>query len=378
MKSCNNICAVILCAGNSTRTGLNHNKTLHVIGQRTVIERVADAFCKTKTTALVLVVKSDEREEFEKLLRDCPLPVHYAIGGNTRSQSVRNGLKACALLNADIVVIHDGARAFVKAELIDECIDSAIKTGSGIAAIKTTDLIADTARNYTTLNRDFLFNLQTPQAFAFDKISEAYANFDGDCFDDSTVYAADGNAPVICESDASNVKVTTVSDLMRLPDNLRVGTGYDAHRLTEGRKLILCGIEVPYDLGLDGHSDADVPLHALIDALFSAAAKPDIGAHFPDNDKAYKNASSLALLKTAMKELTDDGYAIANVSITIIAQRPKLRNYIDAMRKTVADALNTNIENVGIGATTTENLGVVGEGQAIAATACALLKKVQQ
>ena len=220
--------------------------------------------------------------------------------------------------------------------------------------------------------REFLCpfeNNRTPQGFRFGLLREAYARAEADRFsgtDDAGLVERIGIRPVIAEGSPGNIKITTPEDL---PMETRIGTGFDVHKLTENRKLILGGVEIPYEKGLLGHSDADVLLHALMDAMLGAAALGDIGRHFPDTDPAYEGASSMVLLEKVTEILADAGYRLANADVTVICQKPKLAPYIDEMRQNIAEAAGTDVSRISVKATTTERLGFTGRGEGIAAEA---------
>lgn len=368
------ICAYILCAGKGERTGLPYNKVLHRIGLKTVVETVLDVFSKVGISRTVLVVPTGETEVFSQLAspyRD----VFIVEGGATRAESVLNGLKA---FPCDIAVIHDGARPFVTAELIEDSIASALSFGSGVCAVPSVDTVKRVTPDgkVSSLPRAQLYNMQTPQTFSYAEILEAYERVGLDVTDDAEAYERAGYAPKLIAGDYANIKITTASDLLRsLPANCRIGVGFDVHRLVEGRKLILGGAVIPFEKGLLGHSDADVLTHAVMDALLSAAGLPDIGVLFPDTDPSLSGASSIALLQEVLEKVMDAGYRIANVSAVVAAQRPKLAPHIPEIRASLARALSVEADRVNVSATTTEKLGLIGEGAAISCDASCLLYK---
>ncbi|MCM1368632.1 MAG: 2-C-methyl-D-erythritol 4-phosphate cytidylyltransferase [Roseburia sp.] len=366
------VAAVIVCAGKGERTGLNYNKVLHYIGKKTVLETVLDAFSQTSVTQTVVVASAEDEARIREIATQYK-GACVCIGGATRAQSVLNGLKA--LEPCDIVVIHDGARPFVEPRLIDACIESAVEYGSGIAAVRAVDTIKQVSHDRVrTLPRFELFNAQTPQAFAYDKILHAYSCALAGTTDDCEVYENAGYSPRLVDGSYSNIKITTPSDLFRtLPQGARVGIGFDVHRLVGGRPLILGGVTIAHDKGLEGHSDADVLTHAVMDALLSAAGLPDIGVLFPDTDPDTLGISSMKLLDTVIGRVRDAGFSIGNISAVIIAQEPKLAPYIEDIRRSLAARLATGANVVNVSATTTEHLGIVGDGKAIAASASCLL-----
>lgn len=375
MKSFNGgICAVVLCAGRGERTGLGYNKILHYVGKKTVLELTLDAFTESMADNVILVVNPADRTDIHELAANYK-NVRSVDGGDTRTESVRRGLAAAE--GADIVCIHDCARPYVSPALINATIESARKFGSGIAAVKTTDTIkkADGLDITESVPRENLWNMQTPQTFEYNRIREAYKKISGNYTDDSEVYALAGFTPKIVEGEYSNVKITTQSDLFKsAPARTRIGTGFDVHEFTEGRPLILGGVTIPHKKGLKGHSDADVLIHAIADALLSAAGLPDIGVLFPDTDPDTEGICSLILLKDVMSRLNAGGFRIASVSAVIMAQKPKLSGHIAAMRQTLADAVDIDVRQINISATTTEHLGIIGEEKGIAASAVCLIE----
>ena len=375
--------AVIVAAGSGTRMGLPINKTLAALGGETVLERSVRAF--DGLTDGVVVVYRAEDEETVRALR---LPAVLAPGGDTRQASVLSGLHALPE-DAEIVLVHDAARPFVTRETIEQCVESARKYGSGVAAMPVTDTIKradENGRVLETLPRETLWAMQTPQAFRAAELRAAIETLQArgeSATDDARAMEACGHTVRLVEGEAGNIKLTRPEDLAiaraRIEKNggetmLRVGHGYDAHRLVEDRKLILCGVEIPYEKGLLGHSDADVALHALMDALLGALALGDIGGHFPDSDAKYKGVSSMLLLREVAALLAAQGAAVNNVDVTILAQRPKLKPYIEQMRRNVADALQIDVSRVSVKATTTEGMGFEGEGLGISAHAVALVE----
>ena len=291
------------------------------------------------------------------------------------------------------MAIHDGARPLVTADVIARTLESAQKFGSGVAAVALKDTVKRVDEDSVVVDtppRDKLRAVQTPQTFEAGLIRKAHAAYAlGErATDDAALAERMGVAVHLTEGDVENIKLTTPEDMLLARQvilkregqkeekpMMRIGHGYDVHRLVENRKLILCGVEIPYALGLLGHSDADVALHALMDALLGAAALGDIGRHFPDTDPAYKGADSGKLLDHVVALLEEKGYTVGNVDVTIICQRPKLKDYIEQMRENVARHLKVDIDCVNIKATTTEKLGFEGEGLGISSHAVACIEK---
>ncbi|MCI8613124.1 MAG: 2-C-methyl-D-erythritol 2,4-cyclodiphosphate synthase [Clostridia bacterium] len=365
---------IILCAGVGKRTGLGYNKLFYPLGAKTVLETTADAFADAGFGDIVFVINPADEAAVREIADGRGICVVY--GGATRTESARNGLNAAE--GCDIAVIHDGARPFVSAKIIRDSVESAKKYGSGIAAVAAVDTVKYVGGDgkVVTLPRSNLICTQTPQSFRYGEIKAAYGKFEGTATDDCEVYEKADYTPKFVEGSAENRKITVAEDLHGLnPDESKIGVGFDVHPLKEGRRLILGGVDIPHRLGLDGHSDADVLAHAVTDALLSAASLPDIGVIFPDSDMKFKDADSIILMQTAYKRVLSEGYRVGNVSAVIMAQKPKLAGFIPLMRKRIAEALGTDTDNVNISATTTENLGIVGEEKGIAASATCLLKR---
>ena len=367
--------AVIVCAGKGERTGLSYNKVFYNLGHKTVIETVLDAFTASSVGKVTLVAASDDLARIKELVKPYS-NVSVCTGGATRAESVKNGLRA--VKDCDIVVIHDGARPFIRPNLIDASIESAEKYGSGILAVPATDTIKEVSDGVVvrSLARQGLYNIQTPQTFKYDDIKKAYDSVSGTFTDDAEVFERAGFTPHIVLGSYDNTKITTEYDLVKsTPHGVKIGIGFDLHRLVKSRPLIIGGVEIAYEKGLEGHSDADVLTHAITDALLSAAGLPDIGVLFPDNDPSLLNISSLILLDRVADELRMHNFSINNISAVIIAQKPKMAGHIEAMRNTLAKHLGIGKDSINISATTTETLGVTGKGKAIAASASCLLSE---
>ena len=377
--------AVIVAGGSGTRMGMPVNKALAPLAGKTVLERSLEAFDGLVDGAVVVY-----RAQDEDAVRALNLRARLVPGGETRQASVLSGLYALPQ-DAEIALIHDAARPFVRAETIRACIESAKKYGSGVAAVPVTDTIKRAGQDGVvreTLPREQLWAMQTPQAFRPQELRRAIETLTAQgeaATDDARAMEACGHSVRLVEGNSGNIKLTRPEDMelarLRLGESegramQRVGHGYDAHRLVEGRKLVLCGVEIPYEKGLLGHSDADVALHALMDALLGAAALGDIGRHFPDTDPAYAGADSGRLLDHVVGLLRGKGYGVVNVDVTIICQRPKLKDYIEQMRENVAAHLGVDIDCVNVKATTTEKLGFEGEGLGISSHAVACIGKM--
>ena len=371
---------VVVAAGKGTRAGLGYNKVFCDIHGRCVLERTLERLSAGGRIDEITLVLAEEDIEAYKALPQNPLVKRIAMGGATRRESVYSGLKVTP---CDIVLVHDAARLYVTDEIIENVIADAVQYGSGVISTPVTDTTKRVdAEGFAleTLKRQELRAVQTPQAFRYAELLRAHRECPAeDTFtDDASMYEHIYGRVRLTEANSAalNTKITTMDDINRARRELthpRIGTGYDVHRLVEDRKLILCGVEIPYEKGLLGHSDADVALHALMDALLGAAALGDIGKLFPDSDDRYKGISSLILLRETAKALKAKGLSVGNCDVTIVCQKPKLAPYIPKMRENIAQILEIDLEYVSVKATTTEHLGFEGEGLGISAQAVALL-----
>lgn len=373
--------AVIVAAGKGERAGFGVNKVYQRLNGRTVLETCLEAFdaCGLFEGVTVVISPGDEARFDALRLPECVKG--RVFGGETRQESVFNGLQAIPD-GIELVAVHDAARPYVTKDVIEATLRGAEETGSGVISTPMTDTVKQVAPDGTvsTPERSSLFAVQTPQTFRLDRLLQAHLMARWDHFsttDDAALYERYyGSVHLVTSPGASkNKKLTYREDFMTQIPDFRVGHGFDAHRLVEGRKLILCGVDVPYEKGLDGHSDADVALHALMDAMLGAAALGDIGRHFPDKDDRYLGISSLMLLDETVKKLAQAGYRVSNADVTIIAQRPKLASYIETMRNNVAGALSLDPDRVNVKATTTEHMGYEGAGEGISSHAVVMIVK---
>jgi 2-C-methyl-D-erythritol 4-phosphate cytidylyltransferase/2-C-methyl-D-erythritol 2,4-cyclodiphosphate synthase len=340
---------------------------------------------------LIVALPADIASSPPPYLRETAKPLRVVAGGPRRQDSVLNAFGVVDQ-RCDIVVVHDGARPFVGAALISRIIAAAAEHGAALAALPS----RDTAKRATTtagravvaetLPRDTIFLAQTPQAFRRHVLHAALASDATglDATDESQLVERTGHAVRIVEGEPSNIKITRPEDLSAAETYARhgapartgrAGLGYDLHRLVDGRPLILGGVTIPFEKGLQGHSDADVLCHAITDAILGAACAGDIGRHFPDSDPRWKGVSSLDLLKRAAGIIEADGLEVGNVDASLVAERPKLAPYIETMRAKIADVLGVSIDRVSIKAKTNEGVDAIGRGEAMAAHAVALLRK---
>lgn len=380
--------AIILGGGSGQRMGAKCNKVLLPIAGKSMIVRSVEAFVPL-VEQVVVVSREEDMPAMASELAQNGLDVSVVSGGATRQESVWRGLQALSG-QCDGVLVHDGARCLVTADVIQRCMASVEECGTGVAAVPVTDTIktvSDANIALDTPNRTSLRAVQTPQGFKTDLLRQAHEQAQRDGFlgtDDASLVERLGIPVQLTEGNRRNIKLTTPEDLLMaeaffaeqaLPA-LRVGQGYDVHRLVEDRPLILCGVTVPHTLGLLGHSDADVALHALMDAMLGAMALGDIGKHFPDTDPAYAGADSLQLAQHVARIMREKGWKIVNIDSTLLCQKPKLAPYIPAMRENLAAAFGMPVDAVSVKATTEEHLGFTGEGLGIAAHAVALIEKL--
>ena len=382
------VSAVLVAAGSSTRMGFD--KLSFDLGGETVLHRSIRAFEQDPLVTEIVLVAGKNRAFVEQQAADCTKPVQIVTGGTTRAESAKNGVLAAA---GELVAVHDAARPFVSQTVITAALEAAARCGAAAPAVPVKDTIKAAARGngkivpdaclvYTTPDRSTLYAVQTPQCFDRAEYLAALEELDAEkarlVTDDCSLFELTGRAVQLTQGDYANYKITTREDLPRPEQKeehkMRIGHGYDVHRLVEGRKLILGGVEIPFEKGLLGHSDADVLAHAVMDAVLGAAALGDIGQHFPDNDPAYAGADSLELARHVARILSEHDYRVENIDATILCQRPKLAPHIPAMRANLAVAFGLPVDAVSVKATTEEHLGFTGEGLGIAAHAVALIE----
>ena len=380
--------AIIVAAGRGLRAGAGSPKQYRMIAGRSVIARALDPFCgHAAVHAVQPVVNPDDSAIFAQAVDG--LVCNPAVnGGATRQASVHAGLEALADLKPDIVLIHDAARPFVTDGVINRAIAAASITGAAIPTALVTDTIKQVDANgavVATPDRAHLRIAQTPQAFKFDIILDAHrrAARDGrsDFTDDAALAEWAGLTVATFEGDPANMKLTTPDDFVReearlgaMLGDVRTGTGYDVHAFGEGDHLMICGIRVPHTKGFLAHSDGDVGLHALVDAILGALADGDIGSHFPPSDDKWKGAASDAFLKYAVERVTARGGRIAHLDVTLICERPKIGPLRDVMRARIAEITGLSLSRVAVKATTSERLGFTGREEGIAALASATIR----
>lgn len=377
--------AVIVAAGSATRMQGIDKMLVPLAGVPVVLRSVRALAASDCIDSLVIVTRTECMETLRTLCAEVSKPVTVVAGGASRPESVLAGLAALPE-GTELAAIHDGARPLVTQAVIAEAVEAAERCGAAAPAVPVHDTIkqAENGLVRATLERKTLFAVQTPQVFdvkLLKTVLRAAMERGIALTDDCSAVEAAGKPVVLTQGCEENLKITTPVDLtlaeaiLKRRKTMRIGHGYDVHRLTEGRRLILGGVEIPFERGLDGHSDADVLVHALMDALLGAAGLRDIGVLFPDNDPAYKNISSMLLLDRVMLTLEHAGYAVGNVDVTVLAQRPKLKDYIPVMRENLARAMKIPLDCVNIKATTEEGLGFTGSGEGIACHAVCLLER---
>ncbi len=381
---------IMLAGGRGTRMNLPYNKALLTLCGKTVIQRSIEAFCSFADE--MIIVSHAEEQAFiqESISHSClPFPCRYVCGGETRQESVLNGLKALNTAPEDIILIHDAARCLVDHMLIERVIHSVETYGTGIPGIPASSTYKICNADHLvvhTPDRTNLYEIQTPQGFTAGTFLPVALNAFRDgivCTDDAGLLEHYHIPVKVVQGSPDNIKLTEPQDIARaksiikgVTHTMRVGMGFDVHRLVEGRKLILCGVEIPFESGLLGHSDADVALHALMDAMLGACALGDIGRHFPDTDDRYKGISSVHLLRETDRIIHDAGYKVENADVTIVAQKPKLLPFIPQMISVIASVLNLPEDRINVKATTTEKLGFEGRMEGISSYAVCTVAEI--
>lgn len=370
----NRVIAIIVAAGRGKRLGSSLPKQFLKVRGRTILEMSVEAFEQNKYVDEIFVAaNADYCELTEKLCRGFSKLKKIVAGGVERQDSVRAALD-CLRGENGIVLVHDAARPFVSEAVINAVIEGTADFGAAIPTVPAKDTIRQVdGTGSRTLQRETLARVQTPQGFRISLLKHAFEKAQAEGFlgtDDASLVERMGINISMVQGEDANRKITTREDL---ETEMRIGTGYDVHRLVEGRPLVLCGEQIPYEKGLLGHSDADVALHALMDAMLGAAGLGDIGKHFPDTDERYRGISSMKLLQKTAELLREAGYFLGNADITIIAQRPKIAGYIPKMRANIAEIMNCDENKINIKGTTTEKLGFVGREEGIASEAVCIL-----
>ena len=380
------VTAIIAAGGAGRRLGADVPKQLIDIGGGSMLQHTIRAFLTHPRVSDVVVAlpRATEHGGLAALAPDRASALHAVTGGARRQDSVANAFDHVPA-SSEIVLIHDAARPFVTASLIGRTIDAASAHGAAIAAMPSHDTVKRVERGVIreTIPRDAIYLAQTPQGFRRDVLAAAVAlgRSGVDATDEAALAERAGFPVHVVEGEPGNVKITTEDDLRAARQRTtgrartgRAGTGYDLHRLVDGRPLLLAGIAIPSERGALGHSDADVVCHAATDAILGAAGLGDIGRHFPDTDPRWKDASSLVLLEQAAAMVRDAGFEVGNLDVTVILERPKIKDYVDAMRERIGAAIGVDASRVSVKGKTNEGVDAVGRGEAIAAHAIALIR----
>ncbi|MGH9349364.1 MAG: 2-C-methyl-D-erythritol 4-phosphate cytidylyltransferase [Vicinamibacterales bacterium] len=381
------VSAIIAAAGSGTRFGAGRPKQLVALAGRTILQRSVEAFTRcTVVQDIIVALPPELAAKPPAYLMTAATRILVVAGGDRRQDSVARAF-AHVEDRADIVVIHDAVRPLVSDDLIRRTVMAAAEYGAAVAALPVRDTVkrADAQRMVAgTLPRQEIFLAQTPQAFRVPVLRAALALSapDHEATDEAMLAELAGHRVRLVDGDPRNVKVTTPEDLAiaesllrRGPPLLRIGNGYDLHRLVEGRMLVLGGVTIPFEKGLRGHSDGDAVCHAVTDAILGAAGAGDIGRHFPDTDPAWKDANSLVLLRRAASLVGAAAFGIVNVDVVIIAQEPKLLPYVESMAVNLAAALDCAPGQISIKGKTNEGMDSVGAGESIVVHAVALLSR---
>jgi 2-C-methyl-D-erythritol 4-phosphate cytidylyltransferase/2-C-methyl-D-erythritol 2,4-cyclodiphosphate synthase len=394
------VTAIVAAGGRGARFGGSQPKQLATIGGRAILDRTVAAFTgHPGVQEVVVALPADIAANPPAYLLAGARPPRVVAGGARRQDSVLKAFRA-ADPSSDVILIHDAARPFPSAALIARTIEIGAETGAALAALPARDTVKHILRPSkghpgepwlvgATLPREEIFLAQTPQVFRRRVLEDGLAIAEGlgiEVTDEATLVARAGHAVWLVTGEVSNMKITTPDDLP-LAEAIaargsgkpartgRVGTGYDLHRLVDGRPLVVGGVRIPSPRGPLGHSDGDVALHAITDAILGAAGLGDIGLHFPDSDPRWKGAASLDLLARAKALVAEQGYEVGNVDVTVVLEAPKIRTYIDQMRAAIAAAVGVAPDRVSVKGKTNEGVDAVGRGEAIAAHAAVLLRR---
>jgi 2-C-methyl-D-erythritol 4-phosphate cytidylyltransferase/2-C-methyl-D-erythritol 2,4-cyclodiphosphate synthase len=379
---------IIVAGGRGARMGGDVPKQLIEIGGRSILRRSIDTFDgHPRVDCLVVVLPAEVvTHGASGVVGATSKPCHVTAGGETRQASVRNGLEAMPAAH-DVILVHDAARPFASAELVDRVISAAEDAGAAVPALQATETIKRVGAGHAaeplvreTIPRDEIWLAQTPQGFQRRVLAEAMqraVDARQVATDDAMLVEQAGHPVRVVMGDAMNRKITTPEDLAAARAYVagppRVGIGYDLHRLAEGRPLVLAGIDVPFGRGPVAHSDGDVVCHAIVDAILGAAGSGDIGRHFPDTDPRWKNAAGLELLARTVAIVGGEGWTVSSVDATVVLERPKIGPHMAAIVSALAGTLGMARERVGLKAKTNEGVDAVGRGEAIAAHAVAVL-----
>jgi 2-C-methyl-D-erythritol 4-phosphate cytidylyltransferase / 2-C-methyl-D-erythritol 2,4-cyclodiphosphate synthase len=373
---------LIVAAGRGHRAGGEIPKQYVTLSDRSVLHTTASAFVKhSEIDAVRVVIHPDDRKLYDNAVEGLEL-LEPVPGGTSRQESVRLGLESLSTLSPEVVLIHDGARPFVEGDLISRVLEQLLHSVGALPMLPVSDTLKqiDNTTVITTLDRASIWRAQTPQGFHYDEILAAHRQAEGhELTDDAAVAEMAGLEVIMVEGDEKNLKITTPNDLetSRQPRSVaefRSGFGFDVHRFAAGDHVTLCGVEIAFNQALDGHSDADVGLHALTDAILGAIGCGDIGQHFPPTDPQWRGVSSDRFLLHAANLVRERSGEIINVDVTLICEAPKVGPHRDTMEARIADILKIEEARVNVKATTTERLGFTGRGEGIAAQAVAMIR----
>jgi 2-C-methyl-D-erythritol 4-phosphate cytidylyltransferase / 2-C-methyl-D-erythritol 2,4-cyclodiphosphate synthase len=380
-------CAVLVLAGGSgSRVGADVPKQYLDLGGVPVIRRTVEVFLSHPAVDIVqVVIGAEDSRRCSAALAGLELPAPVT-GGATRQDSGRRGLEALETAAPDYVLIHDAARPFIDHGIIDRVVRALEQASAVLPAVPVADTLKRGAGSpplvTATVDRQYIWRAQTPQGFRFGEILAAHRSAAGlELTDDTAVAEHAGIAVSLVPGTEENFKITTQEDLRRaermasaMTGETRIGTGFDVHAFGAGDKVILCGIEIPHTQALEGHSDADVALHAVTDAILGAISEGDIGSHFPPSDPQWRGAPSRVFLEHAASLVTSRDGSIGNIDLTIICEAPKIGPHRDAMRQSLSNILKIDSGRVSVKATTTEKLGFTGRGEGIAAQAAVTVR----
>ena len=367
------------------RAGSGVPKQFRSVRGRSVMARAMDPLLSHPAISeCVAVISGADRHYFDSTVaRTIDVPIKVANGGRTRSESVENGLAAIKEMGFTHVLIHDAVRPFLSKTVVERLIKSLDRYEGAVPVIPVADALwsaSDGVAEYP-VSREKIFRAQTPQAFEFESLLAAYRVFSGIAADDAAVAVAAGMKVAAIPGCDDNFKITVAEDFLKAERTLataagvRVGEGFDVHARKDGDKVILLGVEIPCDFSLSGHSDADVAMHAVTDAVYGAVAEGDIGIWFPPTDEKWKDADSSIFLKHAAELVGKKGYFFSGIDCTIICEHPRIAPYAEKMKKNIARILNIEADLVSVKATTTERLGFLGRKEAIAALAIATVAR---
>lgn len=386
--------AIILAGGVGSRMESDKSKQFIKIFGKTVLERTVSAFDQSeKINEIIVVARCEEMDDVRSLLGKIEhlKPLKIVCGGACRAESAKNGFLSVDD-KCDYVAIHDGARCLISTQMINKVVEKAYIYGAATAVCGISDTVKSVdcdGKIVSTIPREYLSRAQTPQVFS----KKIYKRALDECkdlsriTDDNMLVEGLGVEIYTVDIGQTNIKITTKEDIIFAKNILigrgegevcgfRIGHGYDVHKLINGRKMIIGGVEIPYDKGLLGHSDADVLLHAIMDSILGAAALGDIGRHFPDTSDEYKGASSLHLLAKVAEMIKGEGYAVVNIDATLILQKPKIASYVPKMISNIAFALGVSQNCINVKATTEETLGFTGREEGASAHAVTILTRI--